>query len=367
MKLYSRYIFHKTLVGFTACISIIISLIWFSRAITFVKYVTENGISINQFLYLFLLILPWLLLFVIPISLLAAILIVYNRLISSNELAILKNAGLTKISLGKPVAYLTIICTIICFAISFYLMPYANKQLRLSRNDLRNNYANLSINPQTFESLKSMTIYIKSRNEENRLFGILLHDERDQNYSTTITAESGNIVTQENSALLYMKNGTVQKFNHENRKSEILHFDDYVFNLTEGEEIAGEMHWKSKERYLSELMNPEPGLSEWDIPRFRTEIHQRFTYPLIPIVFVIIALACIMRGSFNRHGNNFNIILAVFLSTVFLILTILICNLIESSPKATPLLYLNFILFFGTGLHFLKENYHAHKQLKTEK
>jgi lipopolysaccharide export system permease protein len=355
LKLFSRYIFNKTLIGFTGSISILISLIWFSRAIGFVKYVTENGIAIDQFFYLFVLILPWLLLFIIPISLMVSILVVYNRLITSNEMAILKNAGLTKFSLSKPAVYLTICCTIICFAISFYFMPYANKKLRLSRNDLRNNYTNLSINPQTFESMKSMTMYVKNRNEDNNLFGILLHDERNSEYSTTITAETGHIITQDNSALLYMENGTVQKFNYDDQRSEILHFDNYVFNLTEGEENVDKFAWKSKERYLSELINYEEDTPDYDIARFRTEIHQRFTYPLLPIVFAIISLACIMRGSFSRRGNSSNIILAATISTTFLFLTIGLYDLIESSPKFTPLLYLNFLLFFCLGIYFLNE------------
>ncbi len=356
LKLYSRYIFRKVLIGFTACISILISLIWFSRAITFVKYVTENGIALSHFFYLFLLILPWLLLFIIPISLLAAVLITYNRLITSNEITILKNSGLTKFTISKPVMSLALISTLFCFLISFYLMPYANKKLRLSRIDLNNNYTNLSINPQTFETLKSLTIYTKDRDENNKLFGILLHDERVATYSTTITAETGHIVAQDDAALLYMENGTVQKFNYDTKKSEILNFDNYVFNLTNSEEDKSTLHWKSKERYLNELLNPEDGLDKDDPARFRTELHQRFTYPLLPVIFSILALACILKGSFNRRGNSGNIILAVCMSTVFLIITIGLYDIIESSPQLIPLLYLNFILFFGISLRLLKDD-----------
>lgn len=366
-KLYSSYIFRKTLIGFTACISILIALIWFSRALSFVKYVTENGVSIDRFLYLFILILPWLLLFIVPISLLAGILIVYNRLITSNEISILKNAGLTKFSLSRPAAYLTILCTLFCFSISLFFLPYANKELRLSRNDLSNNYTNLSINRQTFESLKSMTMYVKDRDANHQLSGILLHDERNYNYSTTITAETGRIVADSSSALLYMEQGTVQKFNYNSRKSEILHFDNYVFNLTEGNESNDELYWKSKERYLSELTNPESKVHPDDLLKFRTEIHQRFTYPLLPIIFSVIALSCIMRGSFSRRGNTANIVLAICLSTTFLILTISIYNLMESSPKATILLYSNFLLFFIVGISSLSERQHNIKSLNTGK
>jgi len=351
--LYSRYIFHKTLVGFAGLISILISLIWFSRAISFVKYVTENGIGLDKFFYLFILILPWLLLFIIPVSLFAAILLTYNRLITNNEITILKNSGLTKLEICKPILSLAVFSSLACFAISFFFMPYANKELRLSRIDFNNNYSNLSFSPQTFETLNKLTIYAKNRDKNNQLSGILLHDERSARYSITITAETGNIETENHSALLYMQNGTVQKFNHEDQKSEILNFDDYVFNLTETQKNDDKTRWKSKERYLNELLNPEETSESFELERYRAEVHQRFTYPLLPLIFSAIALACILRGSFSRHGNISNIILAVSLSVIFLGLMISCYNLVEASAKFTPLLYLNFALFFVISFKIL--------------
>jgi len=353
LKLYSRYIRNKTLTGFAGFISIFIFLIWFSRAISFVKYVTENGISLSRFFYLFVLILPWLLLFIVPISMFAAILVTYNRLISSNEITILKNSGLTKLTICRPVISITILSSILCFLISFYLMPYANKELRLSRLDLKNNYANLAFNPQTFETLNKLTIYSQKRDIDDNLFGILLHDERSDKYSITITSKKGNIIMEDNSALLYMENGTIQKLNYIDNTSEILNFDNYVFNLTETQKGDSKMRWKSKERYLHELLNPSDDSKEEDFKKYRTELHQRFTYPLLPIVFAALALAAILRGDFNRRGNLTNIILAVSLVVVFFTLTMVCYSLVETSAKLTPILYLNFAVFFIIGLAML--------------
>ncbi len=357
MKLYSHYIFKKTFTGFAGIISIFVFLIWFSRAIGFVRYVTENGVGLSKFFYLFILILPWLLLVIIPISLFAAILLVYNRLISSNEITILKNSGLTKLAICRPVVGLVITASLFCFLLSFYLMPYSNKQLRLSRLDFKNNYSNLSFSPQTFETLNDLTIYAKDRDLKDNLYGILLHDKRSSEYSITITAKTGNIATENNSALLYMSDGTIQKFNYADDKSEILNFDNYVFNLTETQKNEDTMRWKSKERYLSELLNPNDDSEERDLEKYRSEIHERFTYPLLPIVFSIIALACVLRGQFSRRGNVSNIVLAIFLAISFLIITFLTYGFIETSPKLTPILYLNFIIFSLAGLIMLTANY----------
>ena len=244
-------------------------------------------------------------------------------------------------------------------------MPAANKELRISRINFQDNYTNLAINPQTFETIRNLTIYAKNRNAENRLLGILLHDERAKEYSITITSETGNIVTENSFALLYMENGTVQKYNYSTKKSEILHFDNYVFNLSDNDGEKEKMRWKAKERYFSELINPNDDSDVGDLARYRAEINQRLTYPLLPIVFSIIALACILKGSFNRRGNVVNIVLAIIMATIFLILTILSYSLIEASPKFVPLLYANFATFITIGLYFLISN-HRRKNEKNK-
>ena len=278
-------------------------------------------------------------------------------MIVSNEITILKNSGLTKISISKPALILAFIASLFCFLTSFYLMPLANKELRISRINFENNYANLSFNPKTFETLKNLTIYAQNRDSNNRLSGILLHDERSEKYSITITAKSGNIVSQDNSALLYMKSGTIQKFNYLDRKSEILNFDNYVFNLTENKKIDSKMHWKPKELYMHELLNPPEVLKDYEAAKNITEINQRLTYPLLPIIFTMIALSCILHGGFSRKGNFYNIALAIILAASFLILTMSIYNLIDTSPKFIPLLYANFIIFFTIGMIILTSNY----------
>lgn len=358
MNLYARYIFTKIVTAFAGFISILICLIWFSRAIGLVKYVTENGVKLSQFLYLFVLILPWLLLFIIPVSFFAAILMTYNRLISSNEITILKNSGLTKLAICRPVAGFAILCSAFCFLISFYLMPYANQQLRLSRFDFKNNYTSLAFNPQTFETLNNLTIYAKDRDEKNNLVGILLHDERSDKYSVTITAKQGNIVAKENSALLYLEDGTVQKFNHTDNKSEILNFDNYVFNLTEGKQTSHAPRWNAKERFVADLLDPEPDTDLFDLNKYYAEFHQRISVSLFPIIFALIALSAILHGQFSRHGNTPNILAAFIIVTVFLASSLTICDLIISNPHLVPLLYLNLILFAAVTTRFLTDNYH---------
>lgn len=282
---------------------------------------------------------------------------IYNRLIINNEVTILKNSGLTKIEIGYPIKSLAIATTLFCYLISFFLMPYANKKLRMARQNFENNYSHLSFSKGTFESLKTLTIYIKDKDEKDRLYGIMLNDKKNPAYSLTITAKSGYLLFQDTKLLLYMQQGTLQRFNYKTYKSEILNFDDYVFNLSESnnpEEVSS--RWKPKERYLNELLNPAD-IDETQMPKYRAEIQQRITYPLMPLVLAVIALASMLHGGFNRHGNIKNILIGIALGVSFLTITITLYRLIETKPYLIAALYLNIVAYLTISFVMLTFNY----------
>ena len=236
-------------------------------------------------------------------------------------------------------------------------MPLANKELRISRINIANNYTSLAFNPKTFETINNVTIYANDRDNQNNLHGIMLHDQRNIDYSLTITAQQGHIIVEKSSALLYMENGTVQKFNYNDQKSEILHFDDYVFNLTETKEGQKTFSWKAKERYIHELLNPKEEVDKKKELKFWVEINERLIFPLLPILFSLISLASILRGSFNRRGNNSNIIFATIANVVFFTALMTSLNLIEKSKLLTPIPYIVILIFVVSSVMMLTSNY----------
>ncbi len=350
---YRHYLLKKISTSFLAILTVLVLLIWFSRAIGFVKYVVENGVELSHFFLLFVLILPWLLLVIIPVSFLVAILAILNRLLLTNEITIFKNSGLTKLQISAPIFQIAALLSTICCLISFYLMPYANRELKISRNDIRKNYANLSFTPKTFENLKGLTIYAQERNKANELSGILLHDKRDKNESATITAKRGKIISEENNAFLYMENGTLQRLDYKTLKSDILYFDSYVFSLNENRLHDFEPEWRPSELYISQLLDYDEKLERSQIQKYKVEFHKRIIYPLFPLVLALIGASSMLYGSFKRSGNSSNILRAIAMSGSFMILSIASYNLIESSDKYIFLPYLCCLIFSAISLKML--------------
>lgn len=350
---YRHYLLKKISTSFLGILTVLILLIWFSRAIPFVKYVVDNGVELSHFFLLFVLILPWLLLVLIPVSFFIAILVVLNRLSATNEVTIFKNSGLTKLQIIAPIIKIALLLTAICYLISFYLMPFANKELKISRNDIRSNYANLSFTPKTFETLKTLTIYAQERNKSNELSGILLHDRRNLTESVTITARRGKIITENNNALLYMENGALQRFDYKTLKSDILYFDSYVFSLNKNNNSAFDPDWKPSELYISELINYDEDLEKEQIRKYKSELHKRIIYPLFSLVLALVGASSMLYGYFKRSGNLSNILRAVAMSGSFMILVVTSYNLIEGSDKYVFAPYLCCLIFSVISLKML--------------
>jgi len=353
LKLYNRYLASKVAGYFLVIATILICLVWFSKAVTFIKFITEKGIKLSDFFYLFVLVLPWLMMLIIPISLFIAILISYGRMNVSNEITILKNSGISKFLLSRPIIWVGISCSLFCYLISIYFMPLANKKLRLAKNNFQDNYENIVISSGIFETLNNLTIYVKDRNYENELFGVLIYDSRNAEYALTITSKYGKL-DKSKTILLHLSDGTVQKYNFATRKSEILKFDQYVVNLTDNEEKSMDFRWKAQERYIWELLNPNDGSSEDDLREYRAEIHKRLTYPLFSIVLSLIAAAFILKGQFRRKSGLGNELQAILTGILFIISVMTIYDAIEKNQKLIILLYGDLLIFTIFSISLLK-------------
>ena len=86
---------------------------------------------------------------------------------------------------------------------------------------------------------------------------------------------------------------------------------------------------------------------------FIVEANTRLTVPLSVFSFVMIPLACLLPGEFNRRGQLRRVLLAVALALLFQSLDLGVRNLAAGSYAAIPLMYLTDLLPFGLGFGIL--------------
>jgi len=124
---------------------------------------------------------------------------------------------------------------------------------------------------------------------------------------------------------------------------QIVHFDQYVLNisaLSPQEDTSKEL--LPRERYLSELLNPDPGLlmQKGAAGQLRNELHDRFATPFYPMVFAFLAIAILGHARTTRESRWAQILMAAGIAVGLRVSGFIGANLVTLSAAATPLVYL---------------------------
>ena len=93
MKRIDKYIFRQLLLTTLVVAAALTCVVWLTQSLRFVEMIVNRGLSAALFAYFTLLFLPAFLSVILPISLLAAVLFTYNRLLTDSELVVLRAAA----------------------------------------------------------------------------------------------------------------------------------------------------------------------------------------------------------------------------------------------------------------------------------
>ena len=142
------------------------------------------------------------------------------------------------------------------------------------------------------------------------LKNVFVHQQR-AGGSTTFSAETGLITRRGDAPTLIMRHGASQEFSGAGVLN-YLAFDEYALDLSAFMSGGDELHFKTSDRYLHELLFPDL-TQAWERQyrkKMLSEAASRLASPLYNIAFMAIALAAVIGGSFSRLGYNKRIMAA---------------------------------------------------------
>jgi lipopolysaccharide export system permease protein len=341
MKSITRYIFGQLVVATLFVTFAVTSVVWLSQSLRFIDLIVNRGLSVVTFVELTGLLLPSILGLILPIALFCAVLYTYNRLTVDSELVVLRAAGLSQIALARPALLLAVIVAILGYGINLFLMPLGYREFKDRQSDLRSDSAHVFLQEGTFNTLtEGLTVFVRAREPNGELVGILVHDSRNMDTPVTMMAERGALVSTDAGPRILLINGTRQELRREDRKLNILYFDRYSFDLTSLIPERKNRWREPRERYLDELFGEPQHRSDINLrDELRAEGHQRLVSPLYAFAFAMIGLATALGGQFNRRGRLARIAAGAVAAIVFQGAALLLANLIATIPALTPLAY----------------------------
>jgi len=343
MTIFSRYVFKQAM---NAVLLILLSLsgvVWIAIALRQLNVVTSQGQDAWTLVAMTTLALPNLMAVIAPFALLIAALHTLSRLNGDSELIVLTAAGATVWNVARPLIVLSLVVAAGVAYVNHVAMPWSLQKLRDYTTQMRTDLLTQVIQPGRFNSPESgLTFHIRERALNGELLGLIVHDTRDPKLAQTYLAENGIIVKEGTQAYLIMTHGHILRRTDPKEAAQIIVFDKYAVDLEKMESKTTEDNdLKPRERYYDQLVNPGPESASFKTEpgKYRAELHERFSNPLYPIAFVLMALATAGQAQSTRQNRSQRLVYGFAIGAGCRLGGLAVSNLVAITPNAVPVLY----------------------------
>ena len=342
---FTRYILSQAIGPFLLATAALTGIIWLTQALRLLDVIISQGQSAGTYFFLTLLSIPSLLTLIMPISLFIGVLYSLHRLYSDSELVVMFSAGISRWGVAGPLLLLTGIVSVIILSLSLYVAPAGLREVKRRVYEIRADFASALIHEGAFNTPSNgLTVYIRERNLDGTIEGILVHDNRDPAAPVTYMAETGSMVFTNAGPRLVMFNGNIQRASKTEGGDSLslLYFDKYTYDLSQFTSAPSAQYYEARERYITDLLWPAPD----DIyaanykPKLMAEAHDRLAGFLYPFMLTFIALASLISAEFNRRGYGIRIAIAASFALGARIISLVLFNSTVKYPELTIAMYL---------------------------
>jgi lipopolysaccharide export system permease protein len=281
--------------------------------------IINKGVSGFYVIQLFLLLMPWLLTFTIPISVLSATLLAFGRLASDNEIIALRANGVSVYRIAAPLITLSLIISLFCIPLNDKILPESGYNARklIKEIGIKNPLALLE--PGVFvKGFEDYIIFVYNINK-NKLKNIRIYQPREGRPTRTIVAEEGEVITFPDKDMIKLKlrNGSADEWLPQNpERFYKLVFETYYMTLNLKDALERKkIEKKAREMSIRELRREIERLEQNKInatPLY-IEVHNKLALAFSNFVFVLIGIPIAIRTHRKEKSINFGFTMVLFL------------------------------------------------------
>ncbi|MBU1912230.1 MAG: LptF/LptG family permease, partial [Candidatus Omnitrophica bacterium] len=304
MKILRKYIIKEIIVMFLFSLVIFTFTLVVGNIIRLAELVINKGVDIRLVGKLFFYLIPFLLSYTIPMSILTSVLLVFGRLSGDNEIVAIRASGINIYRLSFPILVMGLLFSLFSVVLNNEIIPKMHFASRKIIKNIGVKTPAAYLEPGTFiKSFKGYIIFIHEI-DKNKLKGVRIYQPQDERSTRTIIAERGEFITLENQNAVKLKltNGTSDEPNPKNPINFYkLNFKTYFLTLNVDESIAPSDYTekKPKEMNFQEIKNEVKRLGKYhvDTPSLIAEFHRKISISFASMVFILIGIPL---GIFTR-------------------------------------------------------------------
>ena len=280
--------------------------------------IVQYGISAKALVLMLLCWIPSFLIFVMPMSVMIAVVLAFLRLSNDNEILAMKTAGTSIFALLPPVFAFCLFG----FLATGFMTSYGSPLGRYGFKDLvfqtATSNVHAGIQERTFnDNFHDVMLYVNQVDErKRRLTDIFLEDRRTEGMVTTVVAPRGEFFYNPKQLVSHLRlyDGIINQLGKEEETAHFVQFNTYDFRLDFQNMMSPEAANKKgvKEMTFPELRS-NLNRKTWQGEEYRAALihyHKRFS---IPFACFVLGLMAVPLGIQSRSAKrSFGVIVALF-------------------------------------------------------
>lgn len=319
MKIITKYMLKELGGPFLAALFISTIILAAGNIIQTVDMVINKGVEFIQVLKIFILFLPYVLIFTIPISVLSSVLLGFGRLSGDNEVTALRTSGVSVLRVIFPILVLGIIVSLFSVPLNDRILPQSEFAARRLLKTVGMKHPAAMLEPGVFiKGFKNYIIFIHGIKGE--IFeDVRIYQPSKDKPTRTIAARTGKIISvpEENCVKLGLKDGMADEIASENPNEFYkLSFKDYflTLNLEKTSDIHN-IQKKAREKSIKELLSDIKDLKKdkVDVIPLSIELHKKIALAFSNLVFVIVAIPLAITTHRREKFVGFGLAICLFL------------------------------------------------------
>jgi len=324
----NRYLLKEMMLPF------VINLVFFTFVFLMTKILDITNLIVNykmslvSVLLLLFYSLPFFLSFVIPMSVMMAVLLTFIRLSNDKEIVALKAGGVSVYGLIPAVLVFCAMGMVLSCFITIYGIPWGTVSMKELTYQIAASHVDAGLKERTFnDSFKDVMLYINKIDLKNKILrDVFIEDKRSQDIISTVMAPKGRMFAEPDKLIFHLKlyQGTINQVNLENKSAQSINFDSYDVNLDLKQSLMVSKGGPKDEEEMSfgelrEYLKAYPQKNE-QYYMVLMELHKKFSIPFACFALGILAVPLGIQTESTKQSTGLGLGM-VFLLIYYILLS----------------------------------------------
>lgn len=326
MRILKNYIVQEWFSLFLLALLIVSFVLVVGNIVKLVEMVVAKGVAPGDVFKLFLYLLPSLLVFSIPISMLTATLLSVGRMAYDNEITAIRSSGISLYPLFFTLLLIGLLFGFICLYFNDTLIPESHYNTRKLLKDIGVKKPTTYLEEKTFiKAFKNHIIFIYKINEDKLEDVRIYQPQGDDKPTRTIVSEWGEFISipDKGAIKLALKHGVADEPSFEN--PEVFYkvrFSTYYLTLYLDQAVES---GKGLDKKVSDMTINELRLEINKMKRMQIDarpllvgLYEKFSLSVSGLLFILIGVPLALRVRRRERSLGFGISIIICLAYYFL-------------------------------------------------